>query len=201
MPTVALLGCAHIHTPGFVHTLKQRQPEIKVRYVWDPNAARAARWAPDLAAAIVRHPGRALQDPQVQAVIICSETNRHKKLVIAAARAKKHIFAEKPLGLGARDSYAMAQAVTEAGVLFQTGYAKRGQPAFLAVKEQFEVGNLGRVTRVRGSMCHGGVLDGWFDAKPGNPAEEWCWMADPRRAGCGAFGDLGTHMLDILMWL
>ena len=200
MPTVALLGCAHVHTPGFVNMLKQRQLEIKVRYVWDPNPARAARWAPELAAGIIRSPARALKDAEVQAVIICSETHRHKKLVIAAARAKKHIFAEKPLGLGAKDSYAMADAVTEAGVLFQTGYASRGQPALLAVKEHLDAGHFGRITRVRGSMCHGGALGGWFDSKPGNPAEEWCWMADPRLAGCGAFGDLGTHMLDILMW-
>jgi len=50
------------------------------------------------------------------------------------------------------------------------------------------------VTRVRGSNCHSGALQGWFDT-------EWRWMADPKIAGVGAFGDLGTHKLDILMWL
>ena len=50
-------------------------------------------------------------------MIICSETNRHQELVVAAAKAKKHMFVEKPLGMGAKDSYAMAKAITKAGVL------------------------------------------------------------------------------------
>src|SRR6185436_18959945 len=54
-------------------------------------------------------------------------------------------------------------------------------------------GLFGRITRARGSNCHSGSLEGWFD-------KEYRWMADPKIAGVGAFGDLGTHKLDILMW-
>jgi predicted dehydrogenase len=49
----------------------------------------------------------------------------------------------------------------------------------------------GKITRARGSNCHSGSLGGWFD-------KEYRWMADPKIAGVGAFGDLGTHKLDIL---
>ena len=55
-------------------------------------------------------------------------------------------------------------------------------------------GHFGKISRVRASNCHNGSLGGWFDT-------EWRWMADPKIAGVGAFGDLGTHKLDILMWL
>src|SRR5690606_24945311 len=41
---------------------------------------------------------------------------------------------------------------------------------------------------------HSGSLGGWFDT-------DWLWMTDLAQAGVGAFGDLGTHSLDILMWL
>jgi predicted dehydrogenase len=62
-------------------------------------------------------------------------------------------------------------------------------------------GAFGRITRAAAWNCHGGSLGGWFDEKPGNAAETWRWMAEPKVAGVGAFGDLGTHSLDVLMWL
>jgi predicted dehydrogenase len=79
-------------------------------------------------------------------------------------------------------------------VLFTTGYSTRTEPSVLFLKEQVEKGNFGKITRVRASNCHNGSLGHWFDT-------EWRWMADPKIAGVGAFGDMGTHKLDILMWL
>jgi len=193
MITVALAGVGHIHTPGFVKKLKER-PDVKVKCVWDPQADRAKKRADELGVRTVAGVGRIWADPEIQAVLVCSETNLHKKLVLKGAPAKKHLFVEKPLGLGAKDSYAMAAALEQAGVLFSTGYGMRSSPVNLFLKEQIEKGNLGKITRARGSNCHSGSLKGWFDT-------EWRWMADPQAAGCGAFGDLGTHSLDLLMWL
>jgi len=133
-------------------------------------------------------------DPDVKAVVICSETNRHHDLVLAAAAAGKHVFAEKPMGIGSRESDAMAEALEKAHVLFTTGYAMRCSPPILFLKQQVEQGVFGKITRVRGSNCHNGSLGRWFDT-------DWRWMADPKIAGVGAFGDLGTHSLDILMWM
>ena len=135
-----------------------------------------------------------LGDPEISAVIICSETDRHHDLVLPAAEAKKDLFVEKPLGFATADGYAMADGIEKAGVKFQTGYFQRGNPIHILLKEQIEKGLFGKITRVRGSNCHGGALGGWFD-------KDYRWMADPKIAGCGAFGDLGTHSLDILIWL
>jgi len=96
--------------------------------------------------------------------------------------------------MGAKDGYAMAKAIEMAGVIFQTGYFMRSQPIYRFLREQTQKGTFGKITRIRGSNCHSGALGGWFDT-------EWRWMADPKIAGVGAFGDLGTHKLDILMWL
>ena len=88
----------------------------------------------------------------------------------------------------------MAEAIEKANLLFTTGYFMRTHPKHLFLKEQIAKGSFGKITRIRGSNCHSGSLGGWFDT-------EWRWMADPKIAGVGAFGDLGTHSLDILMWL
>jgi predicted dehydrogenase len=190
---VALVGGAHIHTPGFVKKLNERQG-VKVKYVWDHDAGRAQERASALNAPVEGSLAQVWQDREVTAVIICSETNRHEELVMAGAAAGKHLFVEKPLGQGRADSERMAAAVEKAGVLFQTGYFNRGNPIYRFLKAELAAGHLGQVTRLRMSNCHAGSLKGWFD-------NEWRWMADPAIAGCGAFGDLGTHALDIMLWL
>jgi predicted dehydrogenase len=220
MINVALVGCAHIHTPGFVKTLQAQHDAqaLRVKYVWDPDKARAEKRAADLncrvdsggivselpasaRATVTTNVKKVFADPEVTAVVICSQTNLHKKLVLQATAARKHLFVEKPLGMGAKDAAVMGAAIAEAGVVFQTGYFTRGDGKFLFVREQIAKGSFGKITHVRGSNCHSGALGGWFDAKPQDPANDWRWMADPKIAGCGAFGDLGTHYLDILMWL
>jgi predicted dehydrogenase len=199
--TLAFVGCAHIHTPGFVKLLAGDRPNVRVKFVWDHNPARAERRAAELGAAVAADVQQIWSDPEVVAVVICSETNRHRGLVLAAAAAGKHIYAEKPLGTTSTESAEMADAIAKANVIFTTGYFMRTTPQHLFLKKKVEDGVFGKITRVSGSNCHDGSLRGWFDAKPDRPWEDWRWMADPRIAGVGAFGDLGTHMLDIMMWL
>jgi predicted dehydrogenase len=191
--TLAFVGCAHIHTPGYVSLISKR-PDVRVKCVWDHDRARAARYAPELHARVAADPDEIWADHDVAAVVVLSETNRHRDLVLAAAKAGKHMFVEKPLGITSWESGEMAAAIEKVGLLFTTGYFMRTQPHHLFLKEQVGKGVFGRITRARGSNCHSGSLGGWFDT-------EWRWMADPKIAGVGAFGDLGTHSLDILMWL
>ena len=193
MTNLALVGCAHIHTPGFVKRLQERS-DVTVKYVWDHDVARAEKNADQLNPATVSELSTIWDDDEVTGVIICSETNMHEKLVLAAVAANKHLFVEKPLGYAANDAYRMAAAIEEAGLIFQTGYFMRGLPIHMFLREQIQKGHFGQITRIRHSTCHSGSLGGWFDT-------DWRWMADPKIAGCGAFGDLGTHSLDILMWL
>lgn len=190
---VALVGAGHIHTPGFIKRLQARA-DVTVRWVWDHDAERAGRRAVELGAQVAGDVRQVWEDPQIKAVVICAETNRHEPLVLEAATAGKHMFVEKPLGLGARDSYSMAAAIEQAGVLFQTGYFMRGNPIYRFIQAQLQAGAFGQVTRVRMSNCHAGSLKGWFDT-------EWRWMADLAQAGVGGFGDLGTHVLDIMLWM
>ena len=190
---VAVVGVAHIHTPGYLNLLKQRA-DVRVKYVWDHEAARAESRAKETGAQAVTNLHTVWSDPDVSAVIILSETNLHHELVLAAAQAGKHMFVEKPLGITSRESLEMAAAIDRAGRLFTTGYFSRTDPKSLFLKDEIAAGNFGIITRVRASNCHNGSLGGWFD-------QDWRWMTDPKIAGVGAFGDLGTHKLDILMWL
>jgi predicted dehydrogenase len=173
--------------------LKGRQ-DVAVKSVWDHDIDRGKARAEELGAQCVGDLQAILADQNIPAVIVASETDRHEALVPKIASAQKHLFVEKPLGLAARDAYAMANAIERAGVKFQTGYFMRSSPIAQFLKQQVSGEAFGKITRVRASNCHSGALGGWFD-------KEWRWMADPSIAGCGAFGDLGTHSLDLLLWL
>lgn len=190
---VAFVGVAHIHTPSYINLVKKRS-DVIAKYVWDHDAQRAEQRAHEVGAQAVMDAQTIWSDPEITAVIILSETNRHHDLVLAAAKAGKHMFVEKPLGITASESREMAEAIEKAGLLFTTGYFNRTDPKKLFLKSEIAAGHFGAITRVRGSNCHNGSLGGWFD-------KDWRWMADPQIAGVGAFGDLGTHLLDILMWL
>lgn len=189
---LALVGCAHIHTPNFIKRLQARR-DVRVVAVWDHDATRARRAAEQLGAqtygldAIWR-------DEAIPAAIICSETDRHRDLVLAGAAAGKHLFVEKPLGIAGSDASTMADAIERAGIGFQTGYFMRGHAINLFLRDHIHRGSFGMITRLRLTNCHSGVQRGLFDT-------DWRWMADPAIAGFGGFGDLGSHALDLLLWL
>src|SRR6185503_8383738 len=103
-------GAVHIHVPGFIKMLKQRS-DVRVKYVWDHNPAEAKRRADELGAEPISDVSAVWQDAEIAAVVVCSETFRHEELVLAAANAKKHLFVEKPLGMGAADSRRMLEAI------------------------------------------------------------------------------------------
>lgn len=191
--TLAFVGVAHVHTPSFLDLLMKRK-DVRIKCLWDDNEARLLKCAGATGLTPAKSVKEIWSDPEIAAVVICSETNRHKDFVLAAAKAGKHMFVEKPLGITAKESREMADAIEAAKLLFTTGYFMRTDPKHLFLREEIGKGNFGQVTRIRGSNCHSGSLGGWFDT-------DWRWMADPKIAGVGAFGDLGTHKLDILMWL
>jgi len=193
MKPLALVGCAHIHTPDFIRKISARK-DVKIASVWDYDPARSKKIAEQTAATAVDDLQRICGDSHIEAAIVCTETNLHEKVVLPLAAAKKNLFIEKPLGFSSADARVMAETIEKAGVIFQTGYAMRGDPKILFLKQQVDSGKFGKITRIRGSTCHSGALGRWFDT-------DYRWMADPKIAGCGAFGDLGTHSLDILLWL
>ena len=191
--TLALVGVAHLHTSGYVGTLKMRD-DVSIKYVWDPDPKLAEQWAKEANAQPVTDLKTIWADAEIVGVVILSETNRHHELVLAGAKAGKSLFVEKPLGVNGSEAREMADAIEKAGVLFTTGYTTRTDAKHLFIKDEIAKGNFGTITRVRASNCLDASLKGWFD-------KDCRWMADPKIAGVGAFGDLGTHKVDILMWL
>ena len=194
---IAFLGSGHTHSWSYGFYNLSRDKNVRVKYVWDSDAKRAADCATWFGgkAKLVANVAEVFADPEVTGVLICSETSQHHDLVMAAAKTHKAIYVEKPMAITAKEAAEMADAIDKAGVFFTTGYDKRSDPKFRFLKEQVAKGNFGQVTRVLAENCNSAGINHTFDP----PANRW--MADPKQAGGGGFCDMGTHALDMAMWL
>ena len=130
-----------------------------------------------------------LADPAVAAVYICSPNALHAPQAIAAARAGKHVFCEKPMALTVRECEEMITACRQAGVRLGVGYHLRQHPAHREVRRLVASGRLGEVQLARAHFFVGTQYD------------RGGWKAVPDIAGGGAVMSAGVHALDILRFL
>ncbi|MBB6672459.1 inositol 2-dehydrogenase [Cohnella nanjingensis] len=122
-----------------------RMPRVKLAAVSDLYADEAlAQWAAERGVPVAtRRSEDLLEDPDIQAVFICSHTDSHVPLIVAAAKAGKHIFCEKPISLDPARTKEALDAVREAGVKLQIGFNRRFDHNFERVRELVRAGRIG----------------------------------------------------------
>jgi predicted dehydrogenase len=133
-----------------------------------------------------------LADPDVDVVSICAPNMLHREIGVAAARAGKPFWIEKPVGRDASETAAVAAAARAAGVVTSIGYNYRHVPAVERVRELIAAGELGRITNVRA------VFFNSYASEP-NGALSWRFRQD--QAGSGALGDLLSHVVDLMQYV
>jgi myo-inositol 2-dehydrogenase/D-chiro-inositol 1-dehydrogenase len=141
---VGIIGAGRI---GKVHaqTLAYRIPTAKIQVVADINAPAAEQLAAHLGIPVATDNYRAvLENPDIQAVFICSATNTHAQFTEEAARAGKHIFCEKPIALNLKDIDCALEAVDKAGAKLQVGFNRRFDSNFHRVRLAIESGEIGK---------------------------------------------------------
>jgi myo-inositol 2-dehydrogenase / D-chiro-inositol 1-dehydrogenase len=152
----------------------------------DPEArARTRRLAP---IAIYEHSGELLERSDVDAVVICAPTGAHAELAIAAARAGKHVYVEKPLATSLADAERVIDAVDAAGVTAVVGFNRRLHPLFERARELLDAGRIGRVHAAQMVFC---------EPPPAGGMPAW---KRRRETGGGVLLDLASHHIDLLRW-
>ena len=140
---VGIIGAGRI---GRVHAenLMYRVPEANLVAVSDVFVEAAQKLAAELGIpAAYQDPRRILEDPAIDAVLICSSTDTHARFIEEAAEAGKPIFCEKPIALDlARIDHALT-AVEQAGVKLQIGFNRRFDPNFARVQTIVASGEIG----------------------------------------------------------
>jgi predicted dehydrogenase len=130
-----------------------------------------------------------LADPEVEVVSICAPNFLHAEIGIAAAKAGKAFWIEKPVGRGVEETLSVQTAAAEAHVLTTIGFNYRNAPAVEHIKTLVADGSLGRITNVHGRM----FAD--YSSEP-NGALSWRFIRG--LAGSGVLGDLMGHLIDLM---
>ncbi len=126
--------------------------------------------------------------PEVEIVDITTPNYLHLEMVREAARARKHIFCEKPVGRSPRETAEIERAAREAGVLTFVGYNYRWCPLVQQARQWIEQGQLGKLTHYRGRF---------FAGYGGDPDAVLSWRFQQELAGFGVLGDLMSHVVDM----
>jgi myo-inositol 2-dehydrogenase/D-chiro-inositol 1-dehydrogenase len=179
--TFAQFGAGRI---GAIHAANlAAATNARLRYVVDVNAD-AAQALASRYGAHATDTKTALNDPEVGAVIIASSTDTHADLAIAAAKAGKAIFCEKPIDLSLKRVDACLKAVQQARVPMLVGFNRRFDPSFTALKQRIEAGEIGTVEQVIVTS-----------RDPGPPPVSYIKVSG------GQFRDMTIHDFDMARWL
>ncbi len=132
-----------------------------------------------------------LQDPQLDAAIICLPNFLHFPASLAALQAGKHVFCEKPPTLTAAEMKVLEEEATKRGLVYFFGRQFRFTPGMRAAKELIAAGRLGNIYHAHAT---------WVRSR-GIPQGVGGWFTSKARSGGGALIDIGIHALDSAWYL
>ena len=127
----------------------------------------------------------ALQDNRIDAIVVVAPTVYHKDIVVAAAKAGKHILCEKPMAMTVAECDEMINAVEANHVKLQIGFMRRFDQSFMYAKERIVDGEIGEVVLVK-SLTRG-------------PSIPQRWQYDIAKSN-GPLAEVNSHDIDTLRW-
>ncbi|WP_019423303.1 Gfo/Idh/MocA family protein [Paenibacillus sp. OSY-SE] len=186
---VAIIGCGTIansaHIPAYL-----ANPEAEIKYFCDIRKERAEKAVDQYGCGEAIEDYRIiLEDPEVEAVSICTPNNCHALIAIECMRAGKHVLCEKPAARTYEEALEMQKVQHETGKTLNIGVVNRFNTGVNIIKKMIEDGELGDLYHVYVSFrSHRSIpgLGGDFTNKA--------------VAGGGALIDWGVHFLDIVMY-
>ena len=131
-----------------------------------------------------------LAEADIDAVIIASSNSSHAPLALAAIERGLHVLCEKPLGLDADEADRIAAAAERAAIVSMTPFTYRFMPLCAQIRRYIDEGYVGRPFHMGARYFTGFARDG-----------EYAWRFDRAEAGSGVLGDLGSHWIDLAMFL
>ncbi|NUP61261.1 MAG: Gfo/Idh/MocA family oxidoreductase [Nonomuraea sp.] len=123
----------------------------------------------------------------VQIIDICTPGDSHAEIAIAALRAGKHVICEKPLANTVAEAEAMVAAAASAPGKSMVAFNYRRVPAVALARRYVEEGRLGEIRHVRAQYLQDWIVD---------PEFPLVWRLQKDKAGAGALGDIGSHIVD-----
>ena len=171
-----------IHAVNFAKGVKN----ARLTAISDPNREAAEKACHELE--LERHYRdfrQALEDNEVDAIVVVTPTDYHRDIVVAAAEAGKHILCEKPMAMNVAECDEMIAAVEKNNVMLQIGFMRRFDQSFVYAREQVRQGAIGDVVLVK-SLTRG-------------PSIPQRWQYDIAKSN-GPLAEVNSHDIDTLRW-
>lgn len=181
---IGLIGAGRI---GRLHgeLISFNIPDAQIKTVAEIKADNVKEWAGHLRIPnLTTRYADIFDDAEIKAVLICSSTDTHARLITEAAAAGKHIFCEKPIDFDIERIQRALDAVKAAGVKLQIGFNRRFDHNFKKVRETVEAGKIGDVHIVKITS-----------RDPAPPPKEYIKVSG------GIFLDMTIHDFDMARYL
>ena len=191
---LALLGAWHVHAEKFIRRLKAEKYQGRLVWdaVWDTDGQRGRKFAEELGCAFVENYHEILGNPEIDAVIIESETCLHARLIVEALSNKKHVFSDKVVCRNREEGEQIQECLERnPELLYVVSHESLGNPVFVKAKSITEAGMIGKPVAFYFRRAHG-------RAKDGSLGSDWL---TPEIAGGGALIDLGIHGISLAIYL
>ena len=189
---IGILSFAHGHVGVYASQIRGFD-DARLVACWDHDQARGQASAEQFGMPFCADLDDVLKRPDIDCVIIGSETNRHTDLACAAMEAGKAVLLQKPMAITLADCDRIIQTARRTGVWFSLAFQMRCDPQNIRMRELIRDGAVGHVGTVRRRHCIGALFNRDFV----EGATHWHVT---REANRGMFFDDATHALDWLYW-
>ncbi|WP_424767222.1 Gfo/Idh/MocA family protein [Paenibacillus sp. sgz302251] len=172
----------HVHAWDYTKQA-QEYPDTEIAAVWDESAERGQEAAEKLGVPFYSSLEEMLQRGDIDAVIVDAPTTMHQEVMVAAAKAGKHIFTEKVVATTLKEVNVILDEVSKNNVKLTVSLPRLNDGYTLAIRDILSKGLLGKITLVRARLSHNGATAGWLP-------EHFYSLEE---CGGGALIDLGCH--------
>lgn len=189
---IGIVSFAHGHVNAYASRIKTFEDAHLVA-AWDDDTERGTKQAQSFDIPYSPFLEELLNNPEINCVIVASETNKHADLCIAAMEAGKNVLLQKPMAISLPECDRIIAAQEKSGVWFSLAFQMRCDPQNIAMREIVQSGRLGKIGMVRRRHCIGVLFNEGFVTG----GSKWHVSKEANR---GMFFDDAIHPLDWLVW-
>jgi predicted dehydrogenase len=187
-----IIGCGAIANIKHMPALKSFSGKLEMTAFCDIELERAEKAKNEFGGPetkIYENYQELLKNKSIDVVHVCTPNSSHSEITVAALRAGKHVLCEKPMAINGEEAKKMLDAAKETGKLLTIGYQNRYREDVQFLHDACEAGRLGEIYFAKAHAVRRRAVP------------TWGVFLDKEKQGGGPLIDIGTHALDITLWM